>query len=248
MKQKEDNNCDLTASTIEDLSEDDKRSMQELPSRIQEIFKRLFSNERCLIDYAISSLRSTSEINMKVLDLRLKDVDQRLIKMQDIIDVRHDRMEQSLKAIDQLLYTMDINVMPDQNIQHDLEFFENRLRNHDSKFKEIDQRSSKIEQQLERLEDEKATWNDPRIHDIEQSITEINIFWSLKSTKEKETDKLLKIPCRPVPGFQGTQLTWSYVSKIGNYLTAHNFSEVGSVDHISAFLEWTAIPTRNSFI
>ena len=31
-------------------------------------------------------------------------------------------------------------------------------------------------------------------------------------------------------------------------MTAHNFSEVRSVDHIIAFQEWTAIPTRNSFI
>jgi hypothetical protein len=243
MKQLKDNSCDSTVST------NDERSIG------KDTFSKhhKFHKNACLIHHAVSSFESKLEVNTKVLELRLKDITQTILKMQEIIDMRLESLEQRVKDMDHHLLCKESNeklmILP--LILCDLD---DRIETHDIKFNEMEQKSSKIEDRLKKLEDSHETCIKSKICNLDQghnSMKQIafSSLTSLESTsKVEESNKEIMFPFRPVPGFETIKLTWYYQSQAGNYLTAHTFSEVGTVNHKSAFQEWTAVPAGDSFI
>jgi hypothetical protein len=256
--------CDISTTTKEDSLEDSKPPfgvssntsiMFESTSIIQDVVRSELQKEGHLVNIVVSSIQSILEFNTKLLELRFKDIDQRFLKV-----------EEHLKEMKNIHLTMtnepnfgtvnDRSIPLEDNIkecpyqgQNTSNLLESQIQQAISpKFHEINQRFAKMEEHHRNELEVKLSSMDPRFVAIDQRALSLEksiltLEKTVESKLKQEAKETKKVPLLLVPGFEGAEFTWSYQSSRGNFLTAHCFSGVGSVDGIGAFQEWTAVPT-----
>ena len=122
---------------------------------------------------------------------------------------------------------------------------------------QVDSQTKDMERRFQNLEDNLKLTMESHRKDIQKQIKAVSFLLrktviassrKLDSNRNETFDEPFKLSLRQVPGFEETNLTFLFQSSHGNYLTALNFHDIGSVRQRAAFQEWTVVPSGDSFV